>query len=191
MGDACAPGQIHHRHLPGHTTIRVIPEYDARQQAWYEGDCWNEEAMTPVGPLPIPDALPPLLQYAVGLCVNGPVKSGLAEALVRKYDPRLAELVQEEEEEAAVEVPLICGTCLGPSTQVTLHRHVNEGVCQVCRDAYPLLVWKPDAVDARLKTRYKRTVICRPCAASRNVCQTCLFDMQYALPSAVRDRLIA
>jgi pre-mRNA-splicing factor RBM22/SLT11 len=38
--------------------------------------------------------------------------------------------------------------------------------------------------------RYKKTEICRPCAKSKNVCQTCVFDLKYGLPVQVRDALL-
>jgi pre-mRNA-splicing factor RBM22/SLT11 len=35
--------------------------------------------------------------------------------------------------------------------------------------------------------RYKTTVVCQTCAKTRNVCQTCLLDLEYHLPTQVRD----
>jgi hypothetical protein len=35
--------------------------------------------------------------------------------------------------------------------------------------------------------RFKTTVICQTCAKVKNVCQTCLLDLEYHLPTQVRD----
>jgi pre-mRNA-splicing factor RBM22/SLT11 len=39
--------------------------------------------------------------------------------------------------------------------------------------------------------RYKTTVVCQTCAKTRNVCQTCLLDLEYHLPTQVRDTALA
>lgn len=35
--------------------------------------------------------------------------------------------------------------------------------------------------------RFKKTEICTTCAKIKNVCQTCILDLQYGLPVQVRD----
>ena len=40
------------------------------------------------------------------------------------------------------------------------------------------------------KGRYKNTEVCQTCAKIKNVCQTCLLDLQYHLPVQVRDEIL-
>ena len=35
--------------------------------------------------------------------------------------------------------------------------------------------------------RFKKTEICQTCSKLKNVCQTCLLDLEYGLPTQVRD----
>lgn len=42
--------------------------------------------------------------------------------------------------------------------------------------------WKPGQ-----EARFKKTEICTTCAKLKNVCQTCVLDLQYGLPVQVRD----
>lgn len=35
--------------------------------------------------------------------------------------------------------------------------------------------------------RFKKTEVCQTCARLKNVCQTCLLDLEYGLPIQVRD----
>lgn len=35
--------------------------------------------------------------------------------------------------------------------------------------------------------RFKKTKVCQTCSRLKNVCQTCLLDLEYGLPIQVRD----
>lgn len=35
--------------------------------------------------------------------------------------------------------------------------------------------------------RFKKTEVCQTCSRMKNVCQTCLLDLEYGLPIQVRD----
>jgi len=39
--------------------------------------------------------------------------------------------------------------------------------------------------------RYKRTDICQTCAKLKNVCQTCIFDLEFGVPVQLRDKVLA
>jgi pre-mRNA-splicing factor RBM22/SLT11 len=54
--------------------------------------------------------------------------------------------------------------------------------CKTCARRFVSFRWCPGS-----KMRYKNTEICQTCAKVKNVCQTCLLDLEYGLPVQVRD----
>lgn len=54
--------------------------------------------------------------------------------------------------------------------------------CKICARPFTTFRWCPGT-----KMRYKRTEICQTCSQMKNVCQTCLLDLEYGLPTQVRD----
>ncbi|KAA8493061.1 Pre-mRNA-splicing factor RBM22 [Porphyridium purpureum] len=81
--------------------------------------------------------------------------------------------------------PLLCETCLGPNRCVRMTRDERGRACKVCERPFLEFRWKPDGAN----TRHKKTEICSTCARAKNVCQTCMFDLNFGLPVAVRDQL--
>lgn len=55
----------------------------------------------------------------------------------------------------------------------------------MCKRPFTVFRWRPGQ-----KSRYKKTEICQTCAKLKNVCQTCVFDLQFHLPIAIRDKLL-
>eukprot|EP00922_Rhytidocystis_sp_ex-Travisia-forbesii_P043138 GHVS01064443.1.p1 GENE.GHVS01064443.1~~GHVS01064443.1.p1 ORF type:complete len:372 (+),score=46.44 GHVS01064443.1:1463-2578(+) len=86
----------------------------------------------------------------------------------------------------AGDFPVLCETCLGDSPYVRMTREASGKECKICNRPYAVFRWKPGP-----KARFKQTVICQTCAKLKNVCQTCLFDLEYGLPVQVRDRYLA
>eukprot|EP00922_Rhytidocystis_sp_ex-Travisia-forbesii_P004768 GHVS01007001.1.p1 GENE.GHVS01007001.1~~GHVS01007001.1.p1 ORF type:complete len:413 (-),score=57.24 GHVS01007001.1:96-1235(-) len=82
--------------------------------------------------------------------------------------------------------PVLCETCLGDSPYVRMTREASGKECKICNRPYAVFRWKPGP-----KARFKQTIICQTCAKLKNVCQTCLFDLEYGLPVQVRDKYLA
>ena len=54
--------------------------------------------------------------------------------------------------------------------------------CKICARPFTVFRWCPGA-----GMRYKKTEVCQTCSKLKNVCQTCLLDLEYGLPVQVRD----
>ena len=57
--------------------------------------------------------------------------------------------------------------------------------CKICARPFTTFRWCPGA-----RMRFKKTEICQTCAKLKNVCQTCLLDLEYGLPIQVRDQAL-
>lgn len=82
--------------------------------------------------------------------------------------------------------PQLCETCLGPNPFVRMMKLPNARQCKISNRPYTAYRFKPGGKN----TRYKETVICKEVALAKNICQICLFDMDYQLPVQVRDELL-
>ncbi|XP_073960617.1 pre-mRNA-splicing factor RBM22-like isoform X2 [Choristoneura fumiferana] len=54
--------------------------------------------------------------------------------------------------------------------------------CKICVRSFTGFRWCPGS-----RMRCKKTEICQTCSNIKNVCQTCLLDLEYGLPVQVRD----
>jgi len=83
------------------------------------------------------------------------------------------------------EFPILCQTCLGdnPYLRMTKEKHGKE--CKICTRPFTIFRWCPGA-----KMRFKKTEVCQTCAKLKNVCQTCMLDLEYGLPVQVRDHAL-
>lgn len=83
------------------------------------------------------------------------------------------------------EFPLVCETCLGDNPYVRMTREDHGKRCQVCETPFTVFCWQ-----AGTKGRLKRVEICKSCAQAQNVCQVCVYDLQYGLPVQVRNQVL-
>ncbi|CAJ1908922.1 unnamed protein product [Cylindrotheca closterium] len=83
------------------------------------------------------------------------------------------------------EFPLVCETCLGDNPYIRMTKEPFGKQCKVCERPFTVFAWQ-----AGTKGRLKRVEICKSCAQAKNVCQVCIYDMQYGLPVKVRDKIL-
>mmetsp|Transcript_23528 Transcript_23528/g.40137 ORF Transcript_23528/g.40137 Transcript_23528/m.40137 type:complete len:414 (-) Transcript_23528:142-1383(-) len=84
------------------------------------------------------------------------------------------------------EFPLVCETCLGDNPYVRMTKENHGKKCKICEIPFTVFAWQ-----AGTRGRLKKVEICRTCARSKNVCQVCIYDLQYGLPVQVRDKILA
>ncbi|GAA5853411.1 hypothetical protein JCM3766R1_005880, partial [Sporobolomyces carnicolor] len=81
--------------------------------------------------------------------------------------------------------PSLCNTCLGPNPYIRMSKQPLGAECKVCTRPFTVFRWLPGQ-----GMRYKKTEVCQTCAKAKNVCQTCLLDLQFGLPTQVRDTVL-
>ncbi len=79
---------------------------------------------------------------------------------------------------------MVCLVFYRPSVILTFIQSKQEygRSCGTCARPFTVFRWNPGS-----GARFKTTVICQTCAKIKNVCQTCLLDLEYGLPTQVRD----
>lgn len=81
--------------------------------------------------------------------------------------------------------PILCESCLGTNPYIRMSREVDGKDCKVCSRPFTVFKWNPGA-----ETRLRKTEICQLCAKLKNVCQSCILDLDYGLPAGVRDAVL-
>ncbi|XKL67146.1 hypothetical protein PGB90_010566 [Kerria lacca] len=82
----------------------------------------------------------------------------------------------------SAEFPIACQTCLGDNPYIRMTKEKYGKECKICLRPFTVFRWCPGA-----KMRFKKTEICQTCSHLKNVCQTCLLDLEYGLPIQIRD----
>ncbi|XP_035669646.1 pre-mRNA-splicing factor RBM22-like [Branchiostoma floridae] len=83
------------------------------------------------------------------------------------------------------EFPILCQTCLGDNPYIRMTKEKFGKECKICQRPFTVFRWCPGA-----RMRFKKTEVCQTCSKLKNVCQTCLLDLEYGLPVEVRDRAL-
>ncbi|KAL7411608.1 hypothetical protein BDY24DRAFT_407479 [Mrakia frigida] len=97
--------------------------------------------------------------------MSGPAKADLNKAGVESSD-----------------FPVLCETCLGPNPYVRMSKQEYGAECKICTRPFTVFKWNPGQ-----GARFKKTEICNTCSRIRNTCQCCILDLEYGLPTQVRD----
>lgn len=81
--------------------------------------------------------------------------------------------------------PILCETCLGENPYVRMMKDKYGAECKICARPFTVFRWCPGQ-----GMRYKRTDICQTCSKLKNVCQTCIFDLEFGVPVQLRDKVL-
>jgi len=85
----------------------------------------------------------------------------------------------------SADFPILCQTCLGDNPYIRMTKEKFGKECKICTRPFTIFRWCPGA-----KMRFKKTEVCQTCAKVKNVCQTCMLDLEYGLPVQVRDHAL-
>jgi len=86
---------------------------------------------------------------------------------------------------APEDFPILCEVCLGESPFLRMTKEPHGKACKICERPFMVFRWRPGP-----KARFKKTEVCPTCAKLKNVCQTCVLDLQFGLPVQVRDTVL-
>lgn len=87
-----------------------------------------------------------------------------------------------------VEFPSVCERCLGPNPYIRMLKQPSGAECKICNRPFTVFRWKlQGGGGSGGGGRGQKTVICNSCCRSRNCCALCMLDLQFGLPTQVRD----
>lgn len=86
----------------------------------------------------------------------------------------------------ADDFPIVCEKCLGSNPYLRMTRIPLGASCRISSAPFTLFKWKVPGIG-----RQRETIVSRDVATAKNVCQCCLCDLEYGLPSHVVDSLVS
>mmetsp|Transcript_23731 Transcript_23731/g.34799 ORF Transcript_23731/g.34799 Transcript_23731/m.34799 type:complete len:280 (+) Transcript_23731:198-1037(+) len=84
------------------------------------------------------------------------------------------------------EFPMLCESCLGDNPYLRMQKQTFGGNCKMCDRPFTIFRWRPGRGEG-----YRKTEVCQTCSKIKNLCQTCILDLQFGLPSQLRDAVLS
>lgn len=81
--------------------------------------------------------------------------------------------------------PIVCDRCLGESKFLRMTKSNQERSCKICNRPCTMFRWK-----LHNSKKYNQTTICYSCGKIKNVCQSCVSDLNFGLPLYAREGYI-
>lgn len=75
---------------------------------------------------------------------------------------------------------------MGDNPYLRMQKIDYGGACKMCDRPYTMFKWRPGRGEG-----YRKTEVCLTCSKLKNICQTCILDLQFGLPSQLRDAVLA
>lgn len=82
--------------------------------------------------------------------------------------------------------PIVCAKCLGPNPYLRMMKVPHGASCRISGTPFTVHRWKAPG-----SGRQRETIIAPEVATAKNICQCCLDDLEYNVPSHVVDAVLA
>lgn len=84
------------------------------------------------------------------------------------------------------EFPSLCEPCLGENPYIRMQKRPGGAACKICDIPFTVFSWRPGRGSDE-----KKSEICSNCSKIKNLCQSCILDLKFGLPSQLRDAVLS